>query len=555
MLHELEIKDILLIKRLSLEFSSGLNAFTGETGTGKSILLDCLGFALGARGQASMVRDGMERGEVVAVFSTNNSSKVNLILDEADIPKSDELIIRRVNFSDGRKAAWVNDKRVSSEFLRYLGQNLIEFHGQHDERGLLDAKGHLHLLDQFAKTGPALSLVKKAFLNFKENQKALEAFTKKNQELADEEDFIRHNLKEISDLGTYPGEETELDTKRRLMQNSQSIRENITEASSLVDSGGAEGQLSSAIKCLEKVAKNVENVLDEPIEALGRAQFELQEAQSGIFDVLSNLSFNPDELEILEDRLFTIRGIARKYKLTVDQLPELEQKLKEKLTFLENGTKNIEGLKINYDESFKEFDHLSKRLSREREKAAAILDKMVEKELKPLKMERARFKTEIKHVGPSELGQDSVTFTISTNAGGKFGALLKMASGGELSRFLLALKVCLANDQNGVSMVFDEIDRGVGGATADAVGRRLVQLAKNNAQVLVVTHSPQVAALAQRHFLVSKVIEDEKTLSHVNHIKGEDSVEEIARMISGDRITDEAREASRVLISGESKNN
>ena len=553
MLHELEIKDILLIKRLSLEFSSGLNAFTGETGTGKSILLDCLGFALGARGQASMVRDGMERGEVVAVFSTERSRKVNLILDEADIPKSDELIIRRVNFSDGRKAAWVNDKRVSSDFLRYLGENLIEFHGQHDERGLLDVKGHLNLLDQFAKTGKVLNSVKKAFLNFKENQKALEAFKKKNQELADEEDFIRHNLKEISDLGTYPGEETELDAKRRLMQNSKSIRENIIEASTLVDRGGAEGQLSSAIKCLEKAAKNIDNILDEPIEALGRAQFELQEAQSGIFDVLSNLSFNPEDLEILEDRLFTIRGLARKHKLTADQLPEFQHKLKEKLTFLENGTKNIEDLKTKYDESLREFEDLSKTLSKEREKAAAVLDKMVEKELKPLKMERARFKTEIKQISPNELGQDSVAFTISTNAGGKFDALLKIASGGELSRFLLALKVCLTSDQNGVSMVFDEIDRGVGGATADAVGRRLVKLAKNNAQVLVVTHSPQVAALAERHFVVSKVIEDEKTLSKVNQIKDEDSVEEIARMISGDRITDEARDASRVLISGASK--
>ena len=552
MLHELEIKDILLIKRLSLEFSSGLNAFTGETGTGKSILLDCLGFALGARGQASMVRDGMERGEVVAVFSTKRSRKVNLILDEADIPKSDELIIRRVNFSDGRKAAWVNDKRVSSDFLRYLGENLIEFHGQHDERGLLDVKGHLHLLDQFAKTSKALNSVKKAFLNFKENQKALEAFTKKNQELADEEDFIRHNLKEISDLGTYPGEETELDAKRRLMQNCKSIRENIIEASTLVDRGGAEGQLSSAVKCLEKAAKNVDNILDEPIEALGRAQFEIQEAQSGIFDVLSDLSFNSEDLEILEDRLFTIRSLARKYKITADQLPDFQHKLKEKLTFLENGTKNIEDLQTNFDESFRKFEDLSKTLSKEREKAAAVLDKMVEKELKPLKMERARFKTEIKQISPNELGQDSVAFTISTNAGGKFDALLKIASGGELSRFLLALKVCLTSDQNGVSMVFDEIDRGVGGATADAVGRRLVQLAKNNAQVLVVTHSPQVAALAERHFLVSKVIEDEKSLSKVNQIKGEDSVEEIARMISGDRITDEARDASRVLISGAS---
>ncbi len=549
MLRELEIKDILLIERLSLEFSSGLNAFTGETGTGKSILLDCLGFVLGARGQALMVRDGVERGEVVGIFSIGSLSKVNLILDEADIMKSDELIIRRINFSDGRKAAWVNDKRVSSEFLRYLGENLIEFHGQHDERGLLDSKGHLHLLDQFAKTDQSLNSVRKAFITMKETQKVLEKFIKKNQELTDEEDLIRHNLNEISDLGVYPGEEAELDTKRRLMQNSQSIRENISQASNLVDRGGAEGQLSDAIKCLEKAAKNVENILDEPIEALGRAQFELQQAQSGIFDVLSSLSFNPEELEILEDRLFSIRGLARKFKISPDQLPEFEKKLKEKLTFLETGSKNVEDLKINYEESLKEFNDLSNKLSKEREKAAAVLDTMVEKELKPLKMERARFKTEIKQVTPNELGQDSVVFNISTNSGSNFGSLMKIASGGELSRFLLALKVCLTNDQKGVSMVFDEIDRGVGGATADAVGRRLLKLAKKDAQVLVVTHSPQVAALAERHFVVSKVIGHEKTLSRVNRIKGKDCVEEIARMISGDRITDEARDASRALIS------
>ena len=252
MLRELEIKNILLIKRLSLNFSSGLNAFTGETGTGKSILLDCLGFVLGARGQASIVRDGTDRGEVTAIFSLESYSKVNLILDEAGIKQSDELIIRRVNFLDGRKSAWINDKRVSSEFLRNLGENLIEFHGQHDERGLLDAKGHLQLLDQFAQTAPFLNSVKKAFLILKENQKAVETFIKENQKLTEEEDLIRHNLEEISNLGTYSGEEAELDTKRRLMQNSQSIRENISEASVLVDRDAAEGQLSNAIKWLEK---------------------------------------------------------------------------------------------------------------------------------------------------------------------------------------------------------------------------------------------------------------------------------------------------------------
>jgi DNA repair protein RecN (Recombination protein N) len=336
------------------------------------------------------------------------------------------------------------------------------------------------------------------------------------------------------------------------MQNSQSIRKNITEACSFLERDAAEGQLSNAIKFLENAAKNVENVLDEPIEALRRAEFELQDAQSGIFDVLSSLSFNSEELEILEDRLFSLRGLSRKHRLTVDQLPELECKLKEKLSYLENGAKNIEGLKTRHDEALKEFIDLSKSLTKDRQKAAGLLDAMIETELKPLKMERARFKTEINQASPNEFGQDSVSFTISTNSGSNFGPLIKIASGGELSRFLLALKVCLTIDQKGVSMVFDEIDRGVGGATADAVGRRLVQLAQKNAQVLVVTHSPQVAALAEKHFVVSKEIKNEKSVSRVNEIKDEDCVEEIARMISGDRITDEAREASRVLISGAS---
>ena len=268
------------------------------------------------------MRDGTDRGEVTAIFSLESYSKVNLILDEAGIKQSDELIIRRVNFLDGRKSAWINDKRVSSEFLRNLGENLIEFHGQHDERGLLDAKGHLQLLDQFAQTAPFLNSVKKAFLILKENQKAVETFIRENQKLTEEEDLIRHNLEEISNLGTYSGEEAELDTKRRLMQNSQSIRENISEASVLVDRDAAEGQLSNAIKWLEKAANNVENVLDEPIEALRRAQSELQEAQSAIFDVLSSLSFNSEELEILEDRLFSIRGLSRKHKISSDQLPD-----------------------------------------------------------------------------------------------------------------------------------------------------------------------------------------------------------------------------------------
>ena len=553
MLCELEIKDILLIKRLSLKFSSGLNAFTGETGTGKSILLDCLSFVLGARGQALMVRDGKERGEVSAIFSLESDSKVILALHEADITNPDELIIRRVNYADGRKAAWVNDKRVSSEFLRCLGESLIEFHGQHDERGLLNTKGHLHLLDQFAQTAASLSLVKKAFWIVKKNQKALDEVTKKNQELSEEEDLIRHNLEEISSLATYPGEEAELDIKRKLMKNSREIRENISEASDLIDRNGVEGQLSTAIMHLDKAAKNIETVLDDPIEALRRAQFELHEAQSGIFDVLSNLSFNPEELEILEDRLFSIRGLSRKYKVTSDQLPELEQKLKEKLIFLENSTRNIEDLKVKYDRSLKEFNSLAQRLSKERQKSAIVLDGMVEEELQPLKMEKAKFKTEITQVSPNELGQDTVSFTISTNAGSKFGPLIKIASGGELSRLILALKVCLTNDQEGVSMVFDEIDRGIGGATADAVGRRLLQLAQKNAQVLVVTHSPQVAALAERHFVVSKVFENEKPLTNVSEVKGKGCVEEIARMISGDKITDEAREASRVLISQASK--
>lgn len=550
MLCELEIKDILLIENLSLDFSSGLNAFTGETGTGKSILLDCLGFVLGARGQASIVRDGAARGEVTAIFSIKKDSQVQQILEEADIPKSEELILRRVNFSDGRKSAWVNEKRVSSDFLRLLGDNLIEFHGQHDERGLLDSKGHLQLLDQFAKLEPLLTLVKQAFLDLKENQKALETLIQRNQEISEEEDLIKHNLKEISDLGTYPGEEAELDTKRRLMQNAQTIRDNIVQAGGLIGREGAEGQLNDSIRWLEKATAQAGNVLDDTLSSLRRAHLELLEAQSGIENTLSDLSFNSEELEIVEDRLFLIRGLSRKHKVLSDQLPELEQSLSDKLSLIETGSDNIEQLKQSYDEKLSEFNKMAENLSLERQKAASILDKMIEKEFRPLKMERARFKTELQQTSPSELGKDNAVFTISTNPGSKFDPLMKIASGGELSRFLLALKVCLTSDQKAGSIVFDEIDRGVGGATADAVGRRLLKLAESNAQVLAVTHSPQVAALADTHFMVSKETNNESALSHVNEVSGKNRVEEIARMISGDRVTDEAREASRVLIAG-----
>ena len=548
MLRALEIRDMLIIDRLDLDFQSGLNVLTGETGAGKSILLDSLGFVLGWRGRAELVRSGAEQGEVVAVFELPDGHAAHAVLEEAGMPSDgDELILRRVNRKDGRKTAWVNDRRCSGEVLRQLSETLIELHCQHDDRGLLDAKGHRGLLDAF---GAYPKLQEDVRLRWRELSQARKSLAKAEAAIAEiraEEEFLRHAVAEFDQLDPQPGEEAELDIRRRQMQGAEKVREDVARAFQALSGDGAEGAMGDAMRWLEDAAQQVEGLLDAPIDALGRAFAELGEAVQGVEGALDQLRFDPHELEICEERLFAIRALARKHSIVADDLAKFGDDLRVRLKTLDQGEGNLAELAQTVKAAELAYDQAADALTEARGVSAAKLDAAVSAELAPLKMERAVFRTgvDLAEAGPE--GRDEVAFTVATNPGAPAGPLGKIASGGELSRFLLALKVCLSQTQSGVTMIFDEIDRGVGGATADAVGRRLSALS-NGGQVLVITHSPQVAALGAHHWRVEKRVEDNVTTSRVVPLDDGERVDEIARMVSGDRITEEARAAAKSLL-------
>ena len=549
MLRGLDIRDMLIIDHLSLEFSSGLNVLTGETGAGKSILLDSLGFVLGWRGRADLVRSGQDQGEVSAWFDLGPSHPARAVLQEAGIPIEDELILRRVNTRDGRKTAWINDRRVSGEVLRAVSEHLVELHGQHDDRGLLDPKGHRDLLDTFGGHDDMLTTVSAAYRALRAAEKDLRTAESAQEELRAEEEFLRHAVDEFQELAPEVGEEAELDSCRRLMQVAEKIRADIAHAAQALGREGAEGMMSDAMRWLDGAADAAEGRLEEPLAALSRAMVELDDAAQGVEACLDALEFNPHDLELAEERLFAIRALARKHTVAPDELPTLAQDLTAKLDLLDMGAGGLKELNAAVAAAQAAYDEAAGVLSRARKSAAQALDLAMGAELAPLKMERAVFTTQVKDADPSATGVDQLDFVVATNPGAPAGPLAKIASGGELSRFLLALKVCLSRDGAQNTMIFDEIDRGVGGATADAVGRRLSRLAQD-AQVLVVTHSPQVAALGDRHFQVAKQQSADITLSRVELLSDTARVNEIARMISGDTITTEARAAARTLIEG-----
>lgn len=548
MLRALEIRDILIIDRLDLAFQPGLNVLTGETGAGKSILLDSLGFVLGWRGRAELVRQGAEQGEVVAEFDLPEGHAARAVLEEAGLPVEDTLLLRRVNTGDGRKTAWVNDRRCSGDVLRALSNTLVELHGQHDDRGLLDPKGHRDLLDEFGGLARQREKVRGAWKARSAARKALREAEAKLAEMRAEEEFLRHAVEELDALSPQPGEEAELDTRRRLMQQSERIREDIAKAQAALRDG-AEGQAQDALRWLEGAADKAEGRLEEALAALGRAMVELDEAASGVEDCLEALTFNPLELEETEERLFAIRALARKHGVAPDDLAGFAEGVRDQVATLEQGDADLKALQAAVTEADAAYAEAAGTLSDARTKAASKLDKAVMAELAPLKMDRAVFATHVTQADPGETGQDAVTFTVATNPGAPAGPLGKIASGGELSRFLLALKVCLTGGQSGLTLIFDEIDRGVGGATADAVGRRLAGLASDN-QVLVVTHSPQVAARGAHHWRVEKRVAKGQTLSTVTALDAGARTDEIARMLSGETITEEARAAAEALMAG-----
>jgi DNA repair protein RecN (Recombination protein N) len=549
MLRHLDIRNMLIIDRLELAFQPGLNVLTGETGAGKSILLDSLGFVLGWRGRADLVRAGAEQGEVVAEFALSSSHPARAILEEAGLPAGDELILRRVNTPEGRKTAWINDRRASGEVLRALSDTLVELHGQQDDRGLLDPRQHRAMLDAFGGHDALLAETRAAFAARRAAQKALEAAEARLAEMRAEEDFLRHAVTELDGLDPQPGEEETLDARRRLMQGAERMRNDVARAAAALGLEGAEGAMGDARRWLEGVSDKAEGGLDAALAALERAAVELTEAQAGVERFAEALEFNPAELEETEERLFALRALARKHGVAPDDLAGLADELRGRLAALDGGAGEIAGLSAAARDAERAYDAAAARLAAARTEAARRLDAAMAAELAPLKMERAVFTTEIAEAPPGPEGAQVVTFTVATNPGAPPGPLNRIASGGELSRFLLALKVCLTGEDRGVTMIFDEIDRGVGGATADAVGRRLKALAEGG-QVLVVTHSPQVAALGAHHWRVAKQVEGEVTLSRVTPLDARDRIDEVARMLSGDTVTEAARAAARALLEG-----
>ena len=521
-----------------------------KPGAGKSILLDSLGFVLGWRGRAELVRKGAAQGEVQAWFDLDKSHPARAVLDEAGIPVEDELILRRVNTVDGRKTAWINDRRCSGEVLRQVSATLIELHGQHDDRGLLDRRGHRDLLDVFGGLSEQRQQVRANWRAMRAARLALEQAEASLAALQAEEDFLRHAASELEELDPQTGEEETLDARRRLMQGAERIRADIQNAQAGIGAEGAEGAAAGALRWLEGVADKAEGALEAPMAALSRALVELDEAGAGVARCLETLSFNPADLEETEERLFAIRALARKHGVGADELPGLTGTFRTRLMALDQGGTEVQSCTQALDQARMAYDRSATALSTARGQQALRLDQAVMAELPPLKMERAVFQTDVTPADPGPDGQDDVGFTVAPNPGAPAGAISKIASGGELSRFLLALKLCLSRETGPQrTMIFDEIDRGVGGATADAVGRRLARLAQAG-QVLVVTHSPQVAALASHHWRVEKHVTGDQTLSGVAALTGQSRIDEIARMLSGDTITIEARAAAQALVDG-----
>jgi len=567
MLSALAIRDVVLIDRLELSFESGLCVLTGETGAGKSILLDALGLALGARGDATLVRrshdDQRNTATVTAEFDLDEPDRDTirdlLVGNDLQPPDPGEpLVLRRVLGDDGRSRAFVNDQPIGIALLREIGSALVEIEGQFASRGLLDPATHRDALDAFAGLGGDRTRVASAYTEYHAAEDALNSAQSELERIRTEEEWLRHAVGELDALEIRPGEELELATDRTLLMNAEKLAGSVTEAlDELNGSGGADARLAVAHRGLSQVADKAAGRLDETIGALDRALAEVADAAALLQRASADLEADPDRLERIDDRLHTLRAIARKHQTDVDGLLEVHRRLSHRLETLDQATGNIQSLSDALGRARKAYLSSAKKLTAARAKAAKILDQAVSHELVPLKLGKARFRTDVEELDEGQWtarGMDRVEFAISTNPGQLPGPIARIASGGEMARFMLALKVVLSESSRVPTVVFDEVDSGIGGATAAAVGERLRQLGERM-QVLVVTHSPQVAALGVAHWRVMKAEgrdgDGVHTFTQVDQLSAPDRREEIARMLSGARITEEARAAADSLLAGE----
>jgi DNA repair protein RecN (Recombination protein N) len=554
MLASLTVQDIVLIERLGIDFAAGLTVLTGETGAGKSILLDALALALGARGDQSLVRAGAERGQVTATFEPPAGHAVFDLLEENGFAVASPLILRRMQAADGKTRAFLNDQPCSAAFLREVGAALVELHGQHDDRALVRGEDHRRLLDAFGRLEPDAAEVAACYRTLKE----LEAEAARLREVHDaskrDADYLSASLAELEALALEPGEEAALAERRQFLMRAEKVAADLNEAYEHVGGPGSPiPELVGLARRLERKSAEAPGLLEGTVAALGAALDHLDEVRRALEEALRSSEYDAQELERTEERLFALRAAARKHQAAADDLPALAAEFFARLADIDLGGERLKALEAAVNEALAAYRAAALRLSKRRAGSAEALEKAVNAELPALKLEAARFfvAREVDEDAISPEGFDRVAFHVRTNPGTEPGPLAKIASGGELSRFLLALKVALADRGSAPTLIFDEVDAGAGGAVAEAIGRRLARLAER-AQVLSVTHAPQVAAHAGRHFLITKVgtQKGKRVATAVTPIAEDARREEIARMLAGETISDEARAAADRLMAG-----
>ncbi len=555
MLTALSIRDIVLIEKLDISLEGGLSVLTGETGAGKSILLDALGLALGARGDSSLVRTGQPKGVVTAAFSLPPTHEAFAFLKEHEIDVDGEIVVKRTQMAEGASRATVNDQPVSLNVLRQLAVHLVELHGQHADRALVNTSAHRALLDAFGglegkakEVGQLWRLASAAASSLKDHQDTM-------ARAEAERDYIEHAVKELASLSPEPNEEQLLAEKRQLMMQSEQYVSALEDAEQVIDGGTAmESRLNAALRKLERRKETAGGRLDDVCATLDRLLHELTEAGRSIDLAKRGFAFNPSDLEKSEERLFSLRAAARKHRCTVDALASVRARLENDLQALSDGGAKLKQLEKSSAEAKEKFEKSADALSAVRKKTAKALDKAVAAELPALRLDKATFATAVEPdaAQPGSHGIDTVEFRVSTNPGTPLSPLMKIASGGELARFMLSLKVVLAAKGSAPVLIFDEIDTGVGGAVADAIGGRLAKLALG-LQVIAVTHSPQVAARAAQHLLITKMedVGSKRMVTRVQPLAAQSRREELARMLSGAKVTDAARAQAEELLAGQ----
>ena len=553
MLTALAIRNVVLIEHLTLNFEPGLTVMTGETGAGKSILLDALGLALGARSESGLVRAGAELATVTAEFTLPPDHPVLELLTEQGLQSTQDLVLRRAVGTDGRSRAFVNDQPISVGLLRQVGDMLVEIEGQFEAHGLLDVASHGNHLDRFANLQGRVDKTRLAFATWRVARQQHADAVAMQDKARTEEDFLRHAVGELDLAAPKPGEEAELAASRALLSHREQVIESLTGA--LADLSGdrsAERTMAAALRKLQRVSDKLGTDGAATIAAIDRATIELTEAIAALGRLVQAVDADPQKLERIEERLYLLRDLARKHRVQPDELADLHEKFRNQLAALDQQGGGLAKLREVEAKARAEYVAAADNLSKARNRAIKMLEAQINRELPPLKLERAKFSVQVEKLDEprwGERGWDDVVFAVATNPGAAPGPIQEIASGGELARFMLALTLVLSRGQPAETLIFDEVDSGIGGATASAVGERLQRLSED-LQLLVITHSPQVAALADHHWRVAKELFRNNAYTTVSALNRQDRREEIARMLAGAIVTNEARAAADKLLSG-----